>query len=128
MNHRYDRQHSGPYRSRNGLLFGVCRGLADHFDISVFWMRAICIATSIFCAFFPVAFAYIAAALLMKLEPVLPLENNGDREFYNSYTTSRPMALSRLRSTFDGLDRRIQRMESIVTDREYDWDQRLRSS
>lgn len=128
MNQRYNRQHGCPYRSRNGIFFGVCRGLADYFDFSAFWMRVICVAAFIVSGFFPVVIAYVLAAMLMKLEPVLPLENDGDREFYNSYSASRPMALSRLRSTFDSLDRRIQRIESIVTDREYDWDQRLRNS
>lgn len=125
----YNESHrSGPYRSRNGMFFGVCRGFADYFDFSVAWMRIICVAAFIFTGFYPVAIAYIVAALVMKPEPVLPLENDGDREFYNSYTTSRPMALSRLKSTFESLDKRIQRMENIVTAREYDWDQRLRNS
>jgi phage shock protein C len=35
------------------------------------------------------------------------------------------MALHRLKKTFDSLDRRIQRMEGIVTAKEYDWDRRL---
>ncbi|HHP7233096.1 MAG TPA: PspC domain-containing protein, partial [Desulfobacterales bacterium] len=29
----------GLYRSRNGVILGVCRGIADHFDFSVFWIR-----------------------------------------------------------------------------------------
>jgi phage shock protein C len=128
MNHRYDRKHSGPYRSRDGIFFGVCRGFADYFDFSAFWMRVICVTAFVLTGFYPVGIIYIVAALVMKLEPVLPLENDGDQEFYNSYTSSRPMALSRLRSTFDSLDKRIQRMESIVTARDYDWDQRLRNS
>jgi phage shock protein C len=119
---------SGPYRSRNGIFFGVCRGLADYFDFSIFWMRVLFVLTFIFTGLYPVGIGYIIAALIMKPEPVLPLENDGDREFYNSYTTSRPMALSRLKTTFDNLDKRIQRMESIVTARDYDWDQRLRNS
>lgn len=118
----------GLYRSRKGIFFGVCRGLADYFDFSVFWMRVLCIVAFFVSGFFPIVIAYVAAALLMRLEPVLPLENDGDAEFYNSYTTSRPMALRRLRNTFDSLDRRIQRMEDIVTARDYDWDERLRSS
>lgn len=110
-------QYGGPYRSRRGLIFGVCRGLAEHFDFSVFWMRVICIVTFIVSGFFPVVIAYIAAAVLMKRAPAVSW-------CAQSYT---PSGLGRLRSTFDSLDRRIQRIESIVTDREYDWDQRLRS-
>ena len=30
-----------PYRSRSGMIFGVCRGLADYLDFPVFWMRVI---------------------------------------------------------------------------------------
>ncbi len=127
MNTSYDHPKSGPYRSRKGMFFGVCRGLADYFDFSVFWIRVLTILTFIFTGF-TVGVVYIVAALVMKLEPVLPLENDGDHEFYNSYTTSRPMALRRLQSTFQSLDKRIQRMESIVTARNYDWDQRLRNS
>lgn len=127
MNASYDHPKSGPYRSRKGMFFGVCRGLADYFDFSVFWIRVLTILTFIFTGF-TVGVVYIVAALVMKLEPVLPFESDGDHEFYNSYTTSRPMALRRLQSTFQRLDKRIQRMESIVTARDYDWDQRLRNS
>jgi len=35
------------------------------------------------------------------------------------------LALRRLQHTYDRLDRRIRRMESIVTHREYRWRQRL---
>ena len=29
----------GLYRSRNGVILGVCRGIADYFDLSAFWIR-----------------------------------------------------------------------------------------
>lgn len=115
----------GLYRSRKGIVFGVCRGIAEHLDVSVFWARVIMVILT-----FPLGFVggiglYLLAALLMKPEPMLPLESNDDTEFYNSYVSSRSMALHRLKKTFDSLDRRIQRMENIVTARDYDWDQRL---
>ena len=59
----------GLYRSRNGILFGVCRGLADYFDFSVFWIRAIAVILFIFTGFWPVVGIYLLAALLMKSEP-----------------------------------------------------------
>jgi phage shock protein C len=64
----------------------------------------------------------------MKPEPVAPINNADDEEFYNSYTASRSMAMDRLKRTFDHLDRRLRRMEDTVTAREYDWDQRLNQS
>ncbi|MCJ7776670.1 MAG: PspC domain-containing protein, partial [Desulfobulbaceae bacterium] len=33
--------HGGLYRSRNGIILGVCRGVAEYFDFSVFWARTI---------------------------------------------------------------------------------------
>lgn len=59
----------GLYRSRDGVIFGVCRGIAEYFDVSVFWTRAIALGGLIFTGFFPVGFAYLLAALLMKKEP-----------------------------------------------------------
>lgn len=114
-----------PYRSRNGVIFGVCQGLSTHFDMSVFWMRILFVAGFFFSGIWPVGIMYILLALLMKPEPILPFETEGDAEFYNTYTTSRTMALHRLKRTFETLDRRIQRIEDIVTARDYDWDRRL---
>lgn len=119
-------QRIGLYRSRDGLIFGVCKGVAAYLNFSVFWLRVIVLGLGLFVWSIPfMLFAYIAGALLMKPEPVLPLSSENDEEFYNSYMSSRSMALHRLKRTFDNLDRRIQRMEGIVTARDYDWDRRL---
>ncbi len=114
------------YRSRKGIIFGVCRGLADQLEVSANMIRFGAIILMLVTGFWPMAIAYVVAALFIKPEPVIPFENTAEAEFYNSYTSSRAMALDRLKRTFDNLDRRIQRMEHIVTDREYDWDERLR--
>lgn len=55
----------------------------------------------------------------------MPIESDDEEEFYQSYTTSRSMALQRLQRIYDKIDRRVQRMEDAVTAREYDWDRRL---
>jgi phage shock protein C len=89
----------GIYRSRNGAVFGVCRGLAEYFDFSVFWARAI----------------------------VIPLETDAEQEFYDSYTNSRHLAAARLKKRYENLERRIRRMEHMVTTREFEWEERLDS-
>ena len=115
------------YRSRSGMILGVCKGVADHLDFSVFWMRVIVVAVSLFTLSFPIAIVvYFVAALLMKPEPVVPFETEADREFYDSYTTSPPMAVHRLKRIYDSLDRRIRRIETIVTSRDFNWDTRLK--
>lgn len=125
---RAPRREGGPYRSRNGLLFGVCRGLADHLEVPVLWVRLAVIAAGFFTGWVPVIIAYVLAALLLRLEPVLPFASDEDAEFYASYTTSRPMAIHRLKRSFENLDRRIQRLEDAVTAKDYDWEQRLKES
>jgi len=114
-----------PYRSRNGILFGVCRGLAEYWGVSVGGLRACAVLLLLFTGFWPVVIAYVIAALVMKPAPVVPITTEADAEFYNSFTSSKKMALHRLKRSFDNLDRRIQRIESIVTAKEYDWDRRM---
>jgi len=103
------------------MIMGVCRGLAEHYDFSVFWMRMIVFILFLFTGFWPVGVLYIVAGLLLKLEPVIPLENETDQEFYQSYTTSKSSAIQRIKRKFENIDRRIQRMEHTVTSREFDF-------
>ncbi|MGD8521173.1 MAG: PspC domain-containing protein [Desulfobacterales bacterium] len=116
--------HKGLYRSRQGVVFGVCRGLAEYFDFSVFWARAIALILLFVTGLWPMVGLYILAALLMKPEPVIPIENEAEQEFYNSYTHSRHGAAQRLKRRYQNLERRIRRMEHIVTTPEYNWEKR----
>jgi len=125
MRTRYERERHGLYRSRNGWIFGVCQGLADHFDTSVFWLRVVAFILFVFTGFWPIVALYIVAAFVMKPEPVIPFSTVEDREFYDVYVRSHRSALQRLKSTFDRLDHRIRRMEDIVTAKDYDWERRL---
>ncbi len=115
----------GLYRSRNGIILGVCRGIAEYFDFSVFWARTIVFIVFLFSGFWPVTALYFIAALLMKPEPVIPIQTEDQQEFYDSYVYSRKGATDRIKRRYDNLDHRIQRIEHTVTAREYDWDQRL---
>jgi phage shock protein C len=108
------------YRSRQGILMGVCRGIAEHFHFSVFWTRMIVFLLFLITGFWPVGVVYIVAGLLLKMGPVIPLENDKDQEFYQSYTNSRESAIQRVKRKFDNIDRRIQRMEHTVTSREFE--------
>ncbi len=117
---------TGLYRSRRGVIRGVCRGVAEYLDFSVFWTRVVAVALLMFTGIWPIAGIYLLAVLVMKPEPLLPFETDGEAEFYNSFSQSRSMALQRLKRIYDKIDRRVQRMEDAVTAREYDWDQRLK--
>ena len=115
----------GLYRSRSGIFLGVCKGISRYFDFSLFWIRVIAIVIFVFSGFWPVAVLYFIAALLMKPEPVLPIGSHDEEEFYESYVTSRKGAADRILRRYQKLDRRIQRMEHMVTAKEFDWENRL---
>lgn len=113
------------YRARDGMVAGVLKGLARHFGFRVRWLRLGVILGAVFTGIWPMVGLYVIAALIMKLEPVLPTADEGSREFYDSYAGSRQGGAQRLKDKFDKLDRRIRRMEDVVTSKEYDWDRRF---
>ena len=116
------------YRSRDGMVLGVCKGVADYFDFSLFWVRCVALVVFLFSGLWAVGGLYLLAALLMKPAPVIPLQTSQEQEFYHSYAGSRGMALQRLKRSFDKLDRRIQRLEHLLTSRERDWERRFHAS
>jgi phage shock protein C len=116
---------SGIYRSRKGVIFGVCRGLAEHFDFSIVWARVIAIIFLLVTGFWPAIGLYLIATLLMKPAPVVPIKTEAEQEFYDSYANSRHLAARRIKRRYENLERRIRRMEHIVTAREFDWDEKL---
>lgn len=118
----------GIYRSRNGMILGVCRGLAQHFDLSVGWVRFFTVVGFIFTGFWPVGILYIMAALIMKPEPVIHPLNDAEEEFYHTYTGSRRMATDRLKRTYNSLERRLRRIEDVVTSKDFHWDHRANNS
>jgi phage shock protein C len=117
----------GLYRSRKGAFLGVCRGLADYFDLSVTWIRIFVVLILVATGIWPILGIYLVAALIMKPEPVRPFKSADEREFYDSYTTSRESAAQRIKRRYASLERRIRRLEDAVTSREFDWDQRMHS-
>lgn len=115
----------GLYRSRNGVILGVCRGVAEYFDFSVFWSRVIALALLFITGFWPTMALYFIAGLLMKPEPVLPINGEDEQEFYDGYIYSRKGAVDQVKRRYDDLERRIQHAEHAVTRREFDWEHRL---
>lgn len=55
-------------RSRNGLVWGVCKGFADWLDLPVALIRIVYLVLLITTGFFPFGLLYVLAALLMPVE------------------------------------------------------------
>lgn len=126
MSNYYEKQ-GGIYRARDGVFLGVCKGISEYFDFSLFWIRMGMVIFFIFSGFWPVIGVYLVAAFFMKPKPIKPITSEEEREFYDSYVHSPRSAAHRLKKKFRDLDRRIRRMEDEVTAREYDWERRFNS-
>ena len=113
------------YRSRKGMICGVCRGLADYSSLGVGWVRFFTIILLFFTGFWPIVILYFIGCLLMKPEPIIPLENEDQRDFYDNYVSSRSRTLRDLKRRFSNLDRRMCRMEDRVTSKDFEWERRL---
>ncbi len=125
---RFDKlNRGGLYRSRNGIILGVCKGMAEYFDFSVFWIRTLTVIVLIISGLWPIMGLYFLAALLMKPKPVIPIHSDDEQEFYDSYTHSRRAAAHRVKRRYESLESRLRRLEHTVTTPEFDWDRKLKS-
>ena len=115
----------GLYRSRDGIILGVCRGVADYFDFSAFWIRAILIVVFIFTGFWPVIGIYILAAILMKSAPGVPGGKEAKPNARCRYSRTGRETAERIKRKWGHLEKRIRRMEDKVTSREFDWNNRF---
>ncbi len=113
------------YRSRRGMILGVCRGIADYLAFPVFLVRLGFIVGFFMSGFFPALLVYFVAAILMKPEPPMAYESDYDRELRRACGGSRPISTAGLRSTYDNIERRIERLEGVVTSRDFSWEGRL---
>lgn len=104
------------YRStKDAVFFGVCGGIAEHFDIAPWGVRIGFIFISIFGGAPFVPIIYVILGLMLKQSPEERFENYEEEEFWNVYQSSRSEALRKVHRAYQMLDKRLQRMESIVT-------------
>jgi phage shock protein C len=120
----YDR---GLYRSRSGIIMGVCRGVGDFLNLSVFWIRAILVILFLLSGFWPIVVLYFVAALLMKSEPIVRYHRHDEEESWGAYSRTKRPSSDHIKRYQQTLERRLRNLENTVTSKEYDWEQRLRA-
>jgi phage shock protein C len=73
------------YRDReNGMLLGVCAGLAERFELNVLGVRIVAVVALICFAFWPVAIVYLAFGLLLRDRPLYYCGPDRERSFWRS--------------------------------------------
>ena len=116
---------TGPFRSRKGVFLGVVRGLADHWGMSPLALRVIVIALSLFLAFWPIVISYFIAAIIMPTQPLnLPLSER-EREMTLLGRADPKTLVDSLVSRADGIERKIRRLEDIITSKKFRSNQSL---
>ena len=131
MNRRYRDEYPADNRNRlyrdreNGMIFGVCAGLADYFGFSLRLTR-ICVAVGALFFFPTVIVIYVILGLLLEVAPPAPDDRFAEDYALRRRVRSEPHATLRsVRFRFRELDRRLQRLEKYVTSRKYNLEREL---
>lgn len=114
------------YRNRDkAMIAGVCAGLADYFGFSTRGLRvvvAIC-----FLMFMPFVFvSYIVLAIVLPVKPEKPVVDEEKAEFWREVSNAPADVFGNVRHRLRELDRRLQRMEALVTSPEFEMDRELK--
>ncbi len=107
------------FRNRDeGMLFGVCAGIADYFGVSVATVRVAAVF-GMFIFFLPVVLAYLAASAFLPVKPSDMYGNPDEEQFWRAVRTDPSHTSHALRHRFRELDSRLQGVETIVTSKEF---------
>ena len=108
------------YRSRRGMIFGVCQGIADWRGINAGYVRLTLVILTVFTGFFPFGLLYLIAAFFLPVEPAY-------RERHSYRRSHVKRGFYDMKQEFDDLASRFNGMERDTTNRERDWDSRFKN-
>jgi phage shock protein C len=75
----------GFYRDReNGMIFGVCAGIADRFNLNLFTVRVIAVIC-LFLFFWLTIAVYLGATMLIREKPLIYSGRNSEYEFWRCH-------------------------------------------
>ncbi len=121
--HKHQHKHRGNGRHRrnrfyrdteNGLLRGVCAGIADYFGMDVVTVRALAVLSLII--FTPATLlAYLIAGAVLPAAPEKLFETDDEARFWRGLRTEPSGTFSDLRHRFRGAEQKLRGMEAYVT-------------
>ncbi len=122
------RQRNNPhrlYRNRDdAMLAGVCSGLAEYFGFNRRGVRLVVVISALF--FLPfVVLSYLVLAIILPARPQGEPMSDEQADFWRDVSNRPSDVFSNVRHRFRDLDRRLQRMEAVVTSREFEIDREL---
>ncbi len=105
--------------TERGWIAGVCAGIADYLGTPPTPVRVAAVLCLIF-FFLPTLVAYAAFAIVLKPKPPELFATSEEEAFWRGLHAAPAQALHALRDRFRGVDRRLARMETLVTSDEFD--------
>jgi phage shock protein C len=111
--------------TQNGMLAGVCAGIADFFGFSVKATRWV-VALGCLFAMPAIVICYVIAAFLLPRKPTGMYESAGEESFWRSMRRDPQTVYDEIRRKLRNLDNRLQGMEKYVTSPRFDLDQEFR--
>ncbi len=120
--HAYDRVYRDTER---GWIAGVCAGIADYIGVDPLPVRIAAVLCLVF-FFLPVLVAYAVFALVLRPKPPALFASAAEETFWREVRTEPGTVLQSLRGRFRALDKRVGRVETLVTSPEFDLRRRFR--
>lgn len=119
MNHG-GRNNGAPSRSRlyrdpeNGMLMGVCAGIADYAGLTPLIVRIVTVV-GLFMFTVPTLLGYLILGIALPKRPRDLYQDDDDAAFWREVRTEPGRAASDLERRFDDLERRLRTSEAHVT-------------
>lgn len=114
------------YRSKRGMIFGVCQGIADWKGINAGYIRLALVVLTVFTGFFPFGLLYLVAAVFMPLKPAYRERHSYRRSHIKRGFYDMKQEFEDLASRFNGMDRPSTSSGTTSSSRrERDWDSRF---
>lgn len=111
--------------TENGILAGVCAGIADYFGFKLKVLRILAVLAFFFVM--PAAvLCYLTAAFLLPPKPQGMYRNEKEESFWRTVRRDPHYAFDDVRHRFRDLDARLQRMEQYVTSPRFDLDKEFK--
>lgn len=103
---------------QNGIIRGVCAGIADYFGISVVPVR-IAAVIGLFFFSFAVIIAYFVLGFVMPVKPAGLYRDSEEEQFWRRTRVDPKRTVSEIQQKFREIERRIRAAEAHVTSSEF---------
>jgi phage shock protein C len=111
------------YRSPDGMLMGVCKGIAEWKSLPVFWIRILVILATLTTGLLPGLIVYIFIGLCIGRNPLVSSLCENQPTIYDRSIAN----LSTIKESFNRLENKVRKLENLVTSKEYEWQRKFNS-